>query len=162
MMPWSIRGGCADMSKQIVSMTADLSNIDALFASLRIRDFSPVTKKVESRFLRSARRRGWGTSGLKSRSGELFRAVTTFSGKRSAGIGIRTDKGKDLVLPKTIVHTYGKRKHSNPVHKKGRKSGRRSPWGDIPARPFIPTKLTPAAIRGTENLIMEFVDDRLK
>jgi|LGOV01.1.fsa_nt_gb phage gpG-like protein len=149
------------MSKEIISLTGNMSRFDATMARLRIKDYSPVMQKISDRYLKTMARRGWSGSGLHSVSGELEKAITPFHGKRSAGVGIRTTKGKDKVLPKAITHTYGARKGSFPQGPKGRRSGRKSPWGRIPARPFMPAAMPGSYQRGAEQLIMDFIDDRL-
>ena len=122
-------------------------------------DFSPVMARVEREIFAPLKLTAWGRSGLHSISGELFRAVETWHGKSSAGVTLKKKKAFDLVPPKAVTHTYGRKKFSNKQGYKRIKirgydkrrgedrhakyvfgEKRRSPWGDIPARPFFPTK----------------------
>lgn len=132
-------------------------------ARLRVRDFTPVMEEIRDVYMAPAAKMAWEASGLHSRSGELEGAVTPFSGTVSSGVGIRTVKGRDLVLPKAITHTYGRKKFSNKrrINRKTGKYRRRSPWGDIPARPFTPEELSGTAKAGAEKMIVEFINDRL-
>lgn len=148
---------------EIVSLRGGLGVVAEELARLRIKDFSPVMQTIRDRYMQPASRSAWAGSGLVSRSGELEAAITPFAGKVSAGVGIRTVKGKDLVLPKAVVHTFGRKKFANK-RRRNKKTGkyfRRSPWGDIPARPFTPDTLPSSAKAGAEQLIVEFINDRL-
>lgn len=152
------------MSKaETVSLRGGLSVVAEELARFRIKDFSPVMETIRQSYMVPAARSAWAGSGLVSRSGELESAITPFSGKVSAGVGIRTVKGRDLVLPKAAVHTFGRKKFANK-RRRNKKTGkyfRRSPWGDIPARPFTPDNLPAAAKAGAEQLIVDFINDRL-
>jgi hypothetical protein len=130
---------------------------------LLVRDFTPVMAKIRDRYMEPLARSAWASSGLKSRTGELAGAVTPFAGKVSAGIGLRTTKGKDLVLAKAYAHTFGRKKASSKrgVNRKTRKYKRPSPWGDIPARPFIPSALPSHLREPIENMIKEYIRARL-
>lgn len=146
------------MPKPVVNLLGNLSSFDASIARLRVKDFSPVMEKISRRYLKTMARRGWSASGLHSISGELKRAITPFDGKRSAGVGLRTSKGRDKVLPKAIAHTYGVKKHSGK--RRSSKTTRRSPWGTIPARPFMPGSMPESYQRGAQQLIADFIDDQ--
>lgn len=120
-------------------------------------DFSPVMARVEREIFAPLRLTAWSGSGLSSRSGELFRAVDTWHGKSSAGVTLRSNAGKDLILPKAATHTGGAKRGSFKANRaKGyrvkryaTKGGRKVkeyikrsytvPWGNVPARPFFPT-----------------------
>jgi hypothetical protein len=120
----------------------------------RAEDLSPVMSNIKTFMVAPRAARAWLTSGLQSQSGELRDAITTWSGKVSAGVTLRTKKGRDLVLPKGQVHTYGKKKQAKVKKKQVRvrahsragvnigehmRTNPGSPWGDIPARPFFVT-----------------------
>jgi len=151
------------VSEEIVSLRGGFGPVTEELARLRIKDFSPVMAQIKDRFMAPAARAAWAASGLHSRSGELEGAVTPFAGKVSAGVGVRTIKGRDLVLPKAIVHTYGRKKWANKrtINRKTGKYKRRSPWGDIQARPFTPNELPAGAKAEAEQMIVDFINDRL-
>lgn len=144
----------------------------------RCSDFSPVMAKVESVILKPLKRSAWDSSGLLSRSGELLGAIDTWHGKTSAGITIRSKRGRDLVIPKAVTHTKGAkkgkfgRKRKSEFKVKGytarggrmvaayRKKTGVFPWGDIPARKFFPEqeelqRETPVV----EKMIKEFLQN---
>lgn len=150
-------------SAEIVSLRGGFGPLAEELARLLIKDFSPVMTTIKDRFMVPLARASWTASGLHSRSGELEGAITPFAGKVSAGIGVRTVKGRDLVLPKAIVHTYGRKKWANKrgFNRKTGKSRRRSPWGDIPARPFTPDSLPAGYKAEAEQMIVDFINDRL-
>ena len=116
------------------------------------RNLAPAMRQIERRVLMVPIAGAWQRSGLRARSHELRKAVQAWSGRRSAGLSLRSKRGRDLVLPKAYTHTFGA--HKQQWHGKGafkseypvfRKSGRAfmrknpgSPWGAIPARPFFP------------------------
>jgi hypothetical protein len=123
----------------------------------RSQDFSAVFARVEDEILKPMRRAAWVASGLHSITGELEGAVAPWHGKVSAGITLKRKKDYDLVPPKAVTHTFGRKKFSNKqgyertrVKRYDRRRGedrhaeysyrkrKRSPWGDIPARPFFP------------------------
>ena len=119
----------------------------------RARDFSPVMERIRDKVFAPAIGPAWASSGLHELTGELRDATTAWSGKRSAGVTLRTSKGKDLVLPKAATHTNGRAKQAKvrkktvriKAHTRGGKSvggyerkNLGGPWGDIPARPFFP------------------------
>lgn len=106
-------------------------------------DLSPAMQRIQREVFDPLAAQAMARSGLRSRSGALFGAVTPFSGRVSAGVGLRAQGGrrdKGLVFAKASTHTFGRKKFSNKrrVNKKTGVYFRRSPWGDIPARPFIP------------------------
>lgn len=164
--------------KEIVGFSLDTKGFDQSMKKLElsVKDFSPVTKTIEKVFLATAKRRAWSASGLKSRTGELKGAVTSFSGKVSFGVGLRTKKGEDLVLAKAATHTFGRAKWSNKQDSKrikvrgyDRRRGeerhakyiyvkkRRSPFGDIPARPFMPQILPDREVRRIEEMLTDYI-----
>jgi len=115
-------------------------------------DLSPVMAQIEANVLKPLRVSKWAASGLHSRSGALFSAVSTWHGKKSAGVSVKAKRGradKGLVFAKTAIHTRGAKKGSfKQGFHRSKKSSRKltwitgkkrlSPFGDIPARPFIP------------------------
>lgn len=121
---------------------------------LRIaRNLAPAMRQIERRILMTPIYGAWQRSGLRARSHELRRAVQAWSGKRSAGVSLRSKRGRDLVLPKAFTHTFGAHKQqwhgrganraSYAVTRGGTTFRRRnpgSPWGAIPARPFFPDR----------------------
>jgi len=120
-----------------------------------ISDFRPVMARVEKEIFKPLRLAHWGRSGLRSRSGELFASVETWHGKRSAGVSLKTKAGHDLVIPKAMTQSRGAKKNAFSKRRKKQwkikshirrgvkisahvKSKGPLPWGDIPARPFMP------------------------
>ncbi len=136
-------------------------------------DLTPVMNRIRGEVFSPAIAPSWALSGLHSASGELRQAITAWSGKRSAGITLRTRKGRDLVLPKAMTHTKGRSKQAKAKKKiltiKGHSRGGRSvlgherrnpgaPWGDIPARPFFPDDNILATAAGLiETMITEHI-----
>lgn len=148
---------------ETISLRGGLGVVAEELARLRVKDFTPVMQQIQAKYMEPAAAAAWDGSGLHSRSGELQRAVVTFAGKVSAGVGIRTVKGRDLVLPKAVTHTFGRKKFTNK-RRRNRKTGklfRRSPWGDIPAREFTPSSLPPSASAEVQTMIVEYINDRL-
>lgn len=123
-------------------------------------DLSPVMRKIEQEIFEPEARAAWEASGLHSKSGELKEAITPFAGKVSSGVGLRSYKGRDLVWPKAVTHTFGRKKGSNkPRSSRVRRMFLRkyqTPWGDIPARPFIPSE---SDIREKSAKIMKLIED---
>jgi len=126
----------------------------------RSEDLSPIMRKIEQEVFAPEAEAAWAASGLHSKSGELKSAITPFAGKVSSGVGLRSYKGRDLVWPKAVTHTFGRKKGSN---KPGRSRVRRmflrkyqTPWGDIPARPFIPSE---SDIRARSGRIMKLIEE---
>lgn len=100
-------------------------------------DLQPVMRRVESEIIEPEAVQAWSGSGLHSRTGALRAAIVTWHGKVSAGVTLKAKGGRKdvgLIFPKAATHMYGRKKFSS---KQGAKSKRRSPWGDIPARPFF-------------------------
>jgi hypothetical protein len=117
----------------------------------RTKDLSPVMRRVETEIIMPMAVKAFAASGIHSRSGELQRAIQTWHGKKSAGVSVK-DHGKTLATPKAAVLSEGRKKASYKTKKRPvrahRRNGRKvrrharksiAPWGDIPARPFIPT-----------------------
>lgn len=148
---------------EIVSLRGGFGPVAEELARLRVKDFTPVMEAIKQRFMEPMAHASWAASGLHSRTGELEGAITPFSGKVSAGVGVRTTKGRDLVLPKAIVHTYGRKKWASKrgFNRKTKQAKRRSPWGDIPARPFIPQDMPAGYKAAAEQMIVDFINDRL-
>lgn len=153
------------MSAEIVTLSGiGFKVMESQLLMWRVRDFSPVLSQAKSLYMQPMARRAWASSGLKSKSGALKKAITPFSGKSSLGVWLRTSKGKDLVLAKANVHTYGRKKHENRqgINRKTGARRRPSPWGDIPARPFMPV-IMPAGYRtALERKIRGYVNGRLE
>jgi hypothetical protein len=125
-------------------------------------NLSPAMQRIKKEVFTPLAFSAWSRSGLHRRSGALQDAITPFAGKFSSGVGLRAGKGrrdKGLVFAKAHAHTFGRKKWSSKraifrrglrlsskgIHKWSNKildSWRtvRSPWGDIPARPFIPNE----------------------
>lgn len=105
-------------------------------------------------------RLGW-VLGCTSRSGELQRAVVTFAGKVSAGVGIRTVKGRDLVLPKAVTHTFGRKKFTSrrPCNKCGDCSVALP--GAISQRGSLPQTVCRHRHCEVQSMIVEYINDRL-
>jgi len=120
---------------------------------------APAMQKIESRILKPLRLSALGSSGITPRTGELFAAVDTWSGRVSAGITLRSKPGKDLIIPKASTMMKGAQKNSYGRRRKKQwtvkaysrttasgtftvqrhsKSKGPLPWGNIPARPFFP------------------------
>ena len=126
--------------------------INTLPAALRrllrtANNLEPAMRRIEQRCLKSTIPLSWARSGLKARTGELKRAVRSEAGKKRARIVVDTVRGRDLVLPKVSAHEYGmakgaySRKRKVKVTRKGKTFTRKNPgapWGDVPARPFLP------------------------
>jgi hypothetical protein len=121
----------------------------------RMADLSPVMRRIEREMFAPSIGPAWAKSGLKSRSGELRKAATAWHGKVSAGVTLRTRKGRDLVLAKASTHLQGRKKQAfkkkdfikvaghtrmgRPVQPFSRKNPG-SPWGRISKRPFFPVE----------------------
>jgi hypothetical protein len=119
-------------------------------------DLSPVMRSFARDVLSPLKGQSWRSSGLHEKSGELRDAVQVWSGKRSAGITLRTEPGHDLIIAKATTHQSGARKDSFRNQKKlayrvkgyTTRGGRNvkgyakrrvvSPWGNIPKRQFFP------------------------
>lgn len=121
-------------------------------------DLMPVMDRIENEIMKPMRTAAWGSSGLRSRSGELRNAIATWHGKYSAGITLRSKAGRDLILPKAATHMGGAKKGSFGRQRKSAfkvkgyfANGRRVkaytkkagvfPWGDIQARVFFPEEV---------------------
>jgi len=140
----------------------------------KTQDFSRVMGRIESEILRPIRSAALGASELQSRSGELFGAVQTWSGKVSAGISLRSKSGRDLIIAKAITHTQGAKKGSfgrqrkSAYKVKGYSTGGRKvksytkkqgifPWGNIPAREFFPDE--GSLVGKKEGIVAMIVED---
>ena len=156
------------MSERTVEFSSGLSELADDLTRLLVKDFSPVMEKVRARYMSPMAWQAWSRSGLRSHTGELKGAVTPFSGKVSAGIGFRTKRGKDLVLPKVYTHTFGQRRmfkwkkkymRKNPKRAFGTWVGGRgvSPWGDVPARPFIPSEFPVHMQEPVRDMVREYL-----
>ncbi len=156
----------------LVRVSVDLSGVNQALDRLgrAALDFSPAMRRIEKEVIAPLIGPAWQISGLIARSGALRNAVTPWSGKRSAGVTLRAGRGsydKELVHAKAATHTFGREKWSNKQgyrrsKYRGRKKRyllkkkRRSPWGDIPARPFFPKESTLLQLQGRmEEIIQE-------
>lgn len=151
------------------SMTPELE-----YLAVRVKNLAPAMQQIELQVMAPLKRMAWSDSGIKSETGEIKKAVETFSGKRSAGVGFktgglgRTDAG--LAVARGSLLTRGARKHQYRRHRRVtvKAHSRRgmvisehlrdnhgSPWGDVKARPFLPTTLP----GGDEKKIIEILGD---
>lgn len=139
----------------------------------RTRDMSSAMRKIETTVIRPLRSRAWSGSGLESQSGELKDSVTTFHGKKSAGLSVRSKAGHDLIIPKAVTHLRGAKRYAfrkksrarvKSHHRDGakvRSYSRRnpgSPWGRIKKRGFLPTKFSTADIARITQTLKEYID----
>ena len=151
------------MSEKTVEFTSGFATLADELSRLLVRDFTPVMTKIRDRYMAPLAERAWAESGLHVRTGELKGAITPFAGKVSAGIGLRTSRGKDLVLAKATTHAFGRKKGEakRRMSRKTKKLKRPSPWGDVPARPFTPDALPAAMVEPIQDLIREYIRARL-
>lgn len=159
----------------LLTVTADLSKVDSAVASIVSMDMSELTERVRATYMEPLKEASWMGSGLRSRSGELSGAIRTFAGKSTVGIGIQKPGTRSLVMAKAYTHTLGVRKfgfkqrltkrdieHAEVRKKLGLFKGkRRSPWGAIPARPFMPVTVPDSVVVGIRELFARYIDDRL-
>lgn len=140
----------------------------------RSRDLSPVMARVESGIMARQRRRGWMYSGLHRRTGFLYRSTKTWHGKTSAGVSGEAS-GATMATPIGFALTMGREKAAGDRRGRNRKHwvrayrrrGRRvrrhrrympTPWGDIPARPYIEETMDPADKARIGKWVIEFLD----
>ena len=126
-----------------------------------VRNMRPAMERVRRGVLDPMIPEFWSASGLRSRSGELRRAVTTRALSKSAKILVNV-KGK--VLPKAVTHLRGaqarqyRKKETYKVRsKKGNEFDRTnpgSPWGAIPSRRFFPRVKD---VRARQSRIVEII-----
>lgn len=141
----------------------------------KARDLRPAMRRIESTVLSLSRGRAWAESGLQSRSGELQGAIKTWSGKKSAGVSVKKPAGRNLVLPKAVTHSEGRKKHQfrlkleRAVRAHTRAGSRVSrhmrknlggPRGDITARPFLPTGLNAGEQQQVVSILEGYLDVR--
>ncbi|MGV0961862.1 MAG: hypothetical protein ACOYB1_18710 [Limnohabitans sp.] len=143
------------MKEMITFEVKDMISPHLARMAKHVSNFTPVMARVEREVLKPLRLTAWGRSGLRSRSGQLFAAVETWHGKRSAGVTLKSDRGHDLILPKAMTQAHGAKKNAFSRRRKKQwkvksysriglnirahvKSKGPLPWGDIPARPFVP------------------------
>ena len=165
----------------LVLVSVDLSGVTRSLDLLgrAALDLGPAMRRIEKEIISPLIGPAWQRSGLIARSGALRDAVTPWSGKRSAGVTLKARRGsydKGLVHAKAAAHTLGRKKWSSKraVYKAGlrvsKKTGKlkwskrahrewvevKSPWGDIPARPFFPKESTLLQLQGRmEEIIQE-------
>ena len=154
-MRWLGRGGYGGCEAMIGIEIKDHISPTLQRMAKHITNFKPVMARVENEVFKPLRITAWGRSGLRSRSGELFAAVKTWHGERSAGVTLKSDRGHDLILPKAMTQTQGAKKNAFSRRRKKQwkvkgysrrgvkvkahtKSKGPLPWGDIPARQFMP------------------------
>lgn len=138
----------------------------------RSRNLKGAMADIERQVLAPKKAAAWQRSGLKSDSGELEDSVTLWHGKKSAGVTVKSKPGHDKVIPKATLHVQGARKghyvkHSRIRVKSHTRSGRRvsgytrknigSPWGNVPARDFLPRSFSFADKRRIETIIRRYV-----
>lgn len=141
--------------------------------SKKARNMSGAMSKIESRVMKPLKRKAWKESGLQSRSGELESSVKTFSGKKSAGISVHKPSGRSLVSAKAVSHTEGRRARSQRKkssyrvrsHSRGNVRVRQhqrknvgAPWGNVPAREFVPVKIGKSGTQVAVKIIEEYFD----
>ena len=156
------------------SMTPE---IEAL--AVRIKNLAPAMKQVESQVMGPLKQKAWSDSGIKSETGEIKKAVETFSGKRSAGVGFkakglgRTDAGFAVARGSLLARGAKKnqyRRRKQYIVKAHIRRGKHirehtrvnhgAPWGDIKARPFIPTALSSGDEKKILDILMEYVQSK--
>lgn len=128
-----------------------------------LRNMRPAMKRIEREVFVPMVVTSWLRGGLRSRTGELRKSITPWSGKTSAGVSVRTKRGRDLVLPKAFTFLEGRRakqfkkKDTYKVKRGGTTFDRKnagSPWGAIPRRPFFPES---ADLRGKTDRIKNII-----
>ncbi len=159
----------------------DLKVHDSLTGELkqllkRSRDLSPVMARVESGIMARQRRRGWMYSGLHRRTGALYRSVKTWHGKTSAGVSGEAS-GATMATPIGFALTMGREKAAGDRRGRNRKHWVRAyrrrghrvrrhrrmmptPWGDIPARPYILETMSAADRARIKEWVAGYLGDR--
>lgn len=137
-----------------------------------LENMTPAMSRIESSVFKPLAISSWASSGITSRTGELKQAITPWSGKRSAGVSLRTRKGRDLVLPKAHTFMKGckgrefKRKDEYKVTRNSKIFMRKnlgSPWGAIKKRRFFPTKsLLISQMDRIEQIISRYLQTRTR
>lgn len=157
----------------IVSITAK-DGIDDEFAKLlkKTRNLKPAMHEVELLVMRPLKSKAWHGSGLASRSGELEKSVQAWHGKKSTGFGVHRKPGRNLIIPKAVTHTMGARRAQYRKKRQYRVRGyhgggravsgytRRNagaPWGNIKARPFIPSRLSTGDIQRVIRILERYI-----
>lgn len=82
---------------------------------------SPVTKARRAAL-------GYGSENILRMRNDLFKAITPFSGSDFAGVGV------SHTAPYAAMQQFGAKKGQFGQSKRGNPL----PWGDVPARPYIP------------------------
>lgn len=135
------------------------------------RNLRPAMRKIELLVNRPLRSRAFKSSGIKSHTGRLRDTVETWHGRKSAGISVHA-KGLDFAKAATLArgakrHSFRKRRKYVSIrgHNRGRsqvKAHERrnagSPWGNIKARPFIPTRLSAGDVQRVVSIIKDHLD----
>jgi len=139
----------------------------------KAKDLSPVMRKIERDIMARQRIQAWNRSGLNSNTGKLKKSIKTWSGKTSAGVSVKTSGPDDWQqIAKAGQHMAGRKKgkqrrrrrklrvksytrNGKKVRSYMRKS--LSPWGDIKARPFMPTALTAGQKNKIKKLTREYL-----
>ncbi len=142
------------MSKQLGINLRDSMTPALLELTKKVKDLSRPMRDIERQVMRPLKERAWKSSGLKKESGDLRDSVKTFSGKKSAGVGL---KAQGLVAGRAVLLNQGakknqyrrKRKIKIRAHsRQGRavaehtRRNNGSPWGKIKKSQFIPSKLS--------------------
>lgn len=101
---------------------------------------SPVTKKRRAAL-------GYGSENILRMSGNLFRGIAPFSGDGFAGVGVSAQ------VKQAAMQQFGAKKHQF----KGV-----APWGDVPARPYIPIDKMGNMQPDVEDAVIGVVQDYLQ
>lgn len=137
------------MSRIVIS-AIDRMSPDLARLAQALRDMRPAMRRIEREIFRPLAETAWMQGGVQSRTGELRRAVTPWSGKFSAGVTIRRRSG-GKVIPKAALlqkgakkHKYKKRARYTVFHPRTNRPFARtnpgSPWGRVKKRAFFPTR----------------------
>lgn len=136
------------MSRIVIS-AIDRISPDLARLAQALRDMRPAMRRIEREIFRPLAETAWMQGGVQSRTGELRRAVTPWSGKRTAGVTIR--RGSGLAIPKAALlqkgakaHKFRKRAKYTVFHPRTNRPFARknpgSPWGRVRKRAFFPTR----------------------
>lgn len=135
----------------------------------KVKNLAKPMQDIERQVMAPLKSKFWSASGLKKETGDLQKAVKTFSGEKSAGTGL---KAKGLVAARAVLHDRGAKK--NQYRRKQRvqirahnRQGRNvsahsrrnngSPWGNIKKRQFVPTKLSGGDEKKIINIMEKYI-----
>ena len=160
------------MARRTSRLAAGINIADSMTPEIealvdRIKNLAPAMKQIETQVMLPLKRKAWSSSGIKPETGEIKKAVKTFSGKRSAGVGF---KASGLVASRGLQLARGARKHQYrrkrrvtiKAHTRRGKAvsehtrvNHGSPWGSVKARHFVPTSLS----GGDEKKIIDILEN---